>query len=258
MISLELYPKNLDDKDYKHFLEVVKTFNPEFVSVTMPQRPLAVNDILSTVEYLLNAGLKVIPHITAANSTESQVRGYLEHLILLGIDSVMVITGDNKRIGDTPVFTDFKNGSDLLSFIRANYQSLSVYTSFYPDAVNCEGLIAERKQYSSNFISQMVFDIDAYKRTHSKLKALYPECSFRTGFMPIISKDHLIRWNSLPNLSMPADVFDLITKEQFVEAAWNKSVSNLLNLLQVTEDIHIFTMDNAAMLQELFYSLKRD
>jgi len=190
-------PKNeLAQESFKATVEVLKKYNPMYTSMTYGAGGKTREQTREAVEVLLKEKIsEVMPHFTCVGATKNMAHiildGYKHH----GIENIMALRGDPPQ--DMPGF-DFRSqelsyGSDLVKFIKANY-NFCAGIAVYPEGhVECKSLDEDmgftkiKVDSGADFaVTQMFFDNKQFYAFIDRMKKKNINIPVMPGILPLI------------------------------------------------------------------------
>ncbi len=199
MVSLELVPRSIESlvKEAKQALSRY----PELQYINIPD--VIRLDIRSweATEALLRAGIPTIPHIRAMDHRGDQLNFILKPLIELGLEKVVIISGD------APDFPDFKPSGEtpitLTSSVKQAFPSLKVYGAVDPYRQNFKDEIAYvHKKIAAGMdgvFSQAFFDSRLLEIYLDQLEGI----TFFAGISPVNSEKSVKYWERINQVVFP-------------------------------------------------------
>lgn len=173
-LSLEFFPPK-DRAQWPGFFDVVrqlKELAPLFCSVTYGAGGGTQHNTLEIVTRMKQEyGLEPLAHLTCVGADRGRLASFLSGLAQAGVENVLALRGDPPR-GETtftPDSEEFQYGSDLVSFIRRDFElSIGVagYPEKHPEASSMEEDLRHLRHKvacGADFvITQLFFDNDVY------------------------------------------------------------------------------------------------
>ena len=174
-LSLEFFPPK-DRAQWPGFFDVVrqlKALDPLFCSVTYGAGGSTQHNTLEIVARMKQEyGLEPLAHLTCVGADRGRLGVFLDGLREAGVDNVLALRGDPPR-GETefrPDSEEFRHGSDLVCYIRGEFDGLSVgvagYPEKHPEAASMDQDLEHLRHKvacGADFvITQLFFDNDLY------------------------------------------------------------------------------------------------
>lgn len=220
-ISFEVFPPKDVEKTQilLEELNILKTFNPEFVSLTWGAGG---NENKSTdlIKKIKSLNLDVTPHFTCVCSSKQFVKSHIEILQKLNIDKILALRGDipdDKNLCSN----DFRYANELVDFLKEN-SNLSIGVAGYPEghleAENIESDILNLKKKvdagAETIFTQLFFDNDKFFKYCDTVQKIGIDIPVIPGIMPILSKKQIDKMTGLAKITIPNKLQSEIDKYQ--------------------------------------------
>ena len=201
--SVEFFPPKTPkgDADLFREIEVLRTFNPAFCSVTYGAGGSTQKGTFQTIQAILAEGCEGAPHFSCIGASRDSLRAILATFRAAGIRRVVALRGDlPSGYGG---FGEFRYSSDLVAFIRGEtgthfHIEVAAYPEMHPQArspqADLQAYLAKVQAGASSAITQMLFNSDAYFRFVEEAQALGADIPVVPGIMPIINASGIIRF----------------------------------------------------------------
>ena len=213
LISFEFFPPRDGQKikDLVADAELLRTFYPEFFPATFGVDGGGTTLTADTAVALHEGiGVEVVPHISCVNLSTDQARSVLNTYQEVGMQRLVVLRGDKPSW--IPVANDFPYASDLVQFVRNEYQSsfpldVAAYPEAHPEATSAGiDMLNFRKKVESGAdrtITQYFFNCDAYFRFVDGCARYGVDIPIIPGLLPITSVVGLKRFSDLCGVEIP-------------------------------------------------------
>lgn len=264
--SLEFFPPK-DKLAWPAFFKAVerlKSVNPLFTSVTYGAGGgTQANTLELVTRFKKEYDLEPMAHLTCVGASDAAISGFLNSLVENGIDNVLALRGDPPK-GDTnfkPDSEKFRHASDLVKFIRENFDGLGVgvagYPETHPEAVSAEDDLRNLKNkldMGGDFVvTQLFFDNAFYRDFVSRARAAGVEKPILPGVLPVVSLKGIQRMISFCGAKVPDDYMAAL------EAAHDKGGDEAVEVLGVeyaknqvkdlldngAPGVHLYTLNRA-------------
>lgn len=222
-------PKDLDITDYLYGAEQLDRAGAD--AITLADNSMATTRMSNmALASILKNRTKAEPlvHIACRDRNLLGQQSHLMGLHALGIDQILVVTGDPTRIGDLPGASSIYdvNSFDLIRMVKRLNEGISfsgkplkqkarfvVGAAFNPNVSRMEAAVRrlEKKvEAGADFImTQPVYDVEMLKRVHEAVQDI-PIPVF-IGVMPLTGhRNALFLHHELPGVKIPATVMDRI------------------------------------------------
>lgn len=226
VLSFEVFPPKDDldgekaDKLTENLIKL-KKYNPAFVSVTYGAGGSNADKSYVLIKrFTEELNLVIMPHLTCVNASYENIKVYIDDLKNLGVENILALRGDIPQGMDYSCF-DFKYASDLVSFIKTNYNDyFSIAVAGYPEGhIEAKNLDTDLK-YLSNKINlgsdaiftQLFFDNSKFLSYSEKVSLIHPNIPVVAGIMPIVSYKQIERMLTLANVTIPEKLRENVEK----------------------------------------------
>lgn len=214
-LSLEFFPPK-DRAQWPGFFDVVrqlKELSPLFCSVTYGAGGGTQHNTLEIVTRMKQEyGLEPLAHLTCVGADRARLSSFLSALTEAGVENVLALRGDPPR-GEatfTPDSEEFRYGSDLVSFIRRDFDlSIGVagYPERHPEAPSMEEDLRHLRckvACGADFvITQLFFDNDVYFDFVDRARRQGVTVPIIPGILPVQNLAALKRMLSFCGASVP-------------------------------------------------------
>jgi methylenetetrahydrofolate reductase (NADPH) len=158
-------------------------------------------------------GLEPLAHLTCVGADRTRLATFLSGLAQAGVENVLALRGDPPRgeTSFTPDSEEFQHGSDLVSFIRGNFD-LSIGVAGYPEkhpeasnmADDLEHLRHKVACGADFVITQLFFDNDVYFDFVDRAREAGIGVPIIPGILPVQNLAALKRMLTFCGASVPA------------------------------------------------------
>jgi methylenetetrahydrofolate reductase (NADPH) len=215
-LSLEFFPPK-DRAQWPGFFDVVRQLRelaPLFCSVTYGAGGGTQHNTLEIVARMKQEyGLEPLAHLTCVGADRTRLATFLSGLAQAGVENVLALRGDPPRgeTSFTPDSEEFQHGSDLVSFIRGNFD-LSIGVAGYPEkhpeasnmADDLEHLRHKVACGADFVITQLFFDNDVYFDFVDRAREAGIGVLIIPGILPVQNLAALKRMLTFCGASVPA------------------------------------------------------
>jgi methylenetetrahydrofolate reductase (NADPH) len=215
-LSLEFFPPK-DRAQWPGFFDVVRQLRelaPLFCSVTYGAGGGTQHNTLEIVARMKQEyGLEPLAHLTCVGADRERLSSFLSGLAQAGVENVLALRGDPPRgeTSFTPDSEEFQHGSDLVSFIRGNFD-LSIGVAGYPEKhPEAQGFdddlehLRHKVACGADFIiTQLFFDNDVYFNFVDRARTAGIKVPIIPGILPVQNLAALKRMLSFCGASVPA------------------------------------------------------
>ena len=212
-VSFEFYPPKTDEQRVQldRTVRKLKTFNPEFVSVTFGAGGSTLSYTPETVRDLRQKHrLNGVPHVSCMGGTREEISSLLQLYRALGCDRIVALRGDlpsgMARMGD------LRYATDLVAFIREEHgDHFRIEVGCYPEThPQAEDALADLRHFKAKIdagahsaITQYFYNADAYFRFVDDVRKLGIDVPITPGIMPISNFTQLKRFSEACGAEIP-------------------------------------------------------
>ena len=214
-ISCEFFPPRTPEgiPGVYRAVERLKTFNPDFVSVTY-----GAGGSTRAFTEEITAGLKeqhqleVMAHLTCVGQTKDELDRVLDRLDRSGIDNVIALRGDPPRgqEGFVPVEGGFQHATELIKHIRENY-GFGVAAACYPEghtessdvATDLNHTRLKVDQGADFLITQLFYDNNDFFKFMERAGKAGIDVPIIPGVLPILSTGQIRRFTAMCGAKLP-------------------------------------------------------
>ncbi len=219
--SFEVFPPKLDQPTEPLFevIDKLAGFNPDFISCTYGAGGTNKGRSTEVCDKIMKTGIECMTHFTCIGNTKEDVKTYLKEYLDLGLENVLAMRGDLPA-GWEGTRGDFHYANDLISFIQETYPEFCIAAACYPEKhIQCDSFDADvahlkmKQDAGASFLmSQLCYDVEAFKRFVDKCRKAGITIPIVMGIMPVLSKNPCIRMTTSNGCSIPADLAVIIGK----------------------------------------------
>lgn len=268
-LSFEVFPPKPSD-GIEHIygcLEALSELKPEFISVTYSAGNAQKGLTAEVCGHIKNKyGLKAVSHLTCTGTTKESLKREIGTLKQNGVDTILALRGD---ITPEKGLTDFHHATELMEELNA-LGGFTLCGACYPEGHGESGSYYEdltvlKRKYDlgvRTFISQLFFDNADFLRMKNLAKKAGIDATFCAGIMPALSVGSVIRMVSLSAAKLPKNMISLVDKYRYDNVSMRKAgleyaVQQIRDLVKEgCDDIHLYTMDNAAVTKTICDGIK--
>lgn len=204
--SFEFFPPRGDSADLFQSIKELEPLRPSFVSVTYGAGGTTRETTHDLVVRLRTATtLDPIPHLTCVGHTEGEIRAILERYAAAGISTIMVLRGDEPRVGagGESAWKDFRYAAQLVKFIRAfgargghaDPRGFGIGVAGYPEGhpetpnrlLEMDRLKAKVDEGADFIVTQLFFDNRDFYDFRARCELSGIRVPIVAGIMPITS-----------------------------------------------------------------------
>jgi len=214
-ISCEFFPPRTPEgiPGVYRAVERLKTFNPDFVSVTY-----GAGGSTRAFTEEITAGLKeqhqleVMAHLTCVGQAKDELDRVLDRLDRSGIDNVIALRGDPPRgqEGFVPVEGGFQHATELIKHIRENY-GFGVTAACYPEghtessdlATDLNHTRLKVDQGADFLITQLFYDNSDFFKFMERAGKAGIDVPIIPGILPILSTGQIRRFTAMCGAKLP-------------------------------------------------------
>jgi methylenetetrahydrofolate reductase (NADPH) len=276
-LSLEFFPPK-DRAQWPGFFDVVRQLRelaPLFCSVTYGAGGGTQHNTLEIVARMKQEyGLEPLAHLTCVGADRERLSSFLSGLAQAGVENVLALRGDPPRgeTSFTPDSEEFQHGSDLVSFIRGNFDlSIGVagYPEKHPEALNMEDDLEHLRHKvacgADFIITQLFFDNDVYFNFVDRARTAGITVPIIPGILPVQNLAALKRMLSFCGASVPAGymrdlehVHEVYGESGVRGLGLGYSKNQIRNLLdRGAPGVHLYTLNKADTCLDIWKDFSR-
>jgi len=276
VFSFEFFPPKSDEAaaQLERTIGDLVSLEPDFVSVTYgaggSTREKTI-DIVSRIKR--ETGLEAMAHLTCAGSTRDDLGQVLDRLADAGVENVLALRGDPPKgqTQFTPTEGGFQFASELVEFIRQNYQDrFSIGGACYPEkhiecgnpAVDLANLKRKVDNGAEFVITQLFFDNRKYFEFVDNARAAGINVPIVPGIMPITNASSIERMTMVCGASLPFRLAaELNRRRDDPKAVMQLGVAHAtgqcIELLQCgAPGIHFYTLNRSTTTVQVLTALR--
>ena len=267
--SFEIFPPKgtADLSGIYATIDGLASLAPDLISVTYGAGGTSrenTADIASAIQNKYD--IPALAHLTCVGTSKEEMNEILSTLKNKGIKNILAMRGD---LGEHAVLGDFKYASELVAYIKANYD-FKVFGACYPEKhIEAYSMVEDLKYLkhkvecgTDELISQLFFDNNAFYDFMDKVRGIGIDVPVVAGIMPITSAKQIERMVSMCGASIPKEV------QQFVKAYGHNSMAlkeagiayatnQIIDLLANGVDgIHLYTMNQPEVAKRIVENIR--
>lgn len=267
VFSLEVFPPKPDADEsviYK-MLEELSDIRPDMISVTYGagggKNGCKTIQIASDIQN--RYGVESVAHLPCINLTRAQAGEILDRMEECGIENVLALRGD--RTGDEPVCGDFRHASDLITFMRENYD-FNIIAACYPEvhpestgaADDMKWLRYKMDCGADHLITQLFLDNEYFYGFRERALRAGIDVPIEAGIMPVTNKRQIERMVKLCGVELPKKFVRVLEKYEHNETALRDAgiayaIDQITDLIADDVDgIHLYTMNNPYIAHRIY------
>ena len=267
VFSLEVFPPkpDADESVIYNTLEQLSDIQPDFISVTYGagggKNGSKTIQIASDIQR--KYGVESVAHLPCINLTKPQARDILDRMQEAGIENILALRGD--RTDDTAASNDFRHASDLIAFIKEQYD-FNILAACYPEVhPESTGAVDDLKwlKYkvdcgADHLITQLFLDNEYFYDFHEKARIAGITAPIEAGIMPVTNKRQIERMVKLCGVALPKKFVRVLEKYEHNETALRDAgiayaIDQITDLIaEGVDGIHLYTMNNPYIAHRIF------
>ena len=267
VFSLEVFPPkpDADENVIYQTLEELSDIQPDFISVTYGagggKNGCKTIQIASDIQN--RYGVESVAHLPCIGLTKSQAKEILDRMEENGIENILALRGD--RTDGTELCGDFRHASDLIAFIRDNYD-LNILAACYPEIhPESRGAVDDLKwlKYkvecgADHLITQLFLDNSYFYDFYEKAKIAGVDVPIEAGIMPVTNKRQIERMVKMCGVELPKKFVRVLEKYEHNEAALRDAgiayaIDQITDLItEGIDGIHLYTMNNSFIAHRIY------
>ena len=271
VFSLEVFPPkpDADESVIYRTLEELSDIHPDFISVTFGagggKNGCKTIQIASDIQN--RYGVESVAHLPCINLTERQADEILRRMHENGIENILALRGD--RTDDMEGTGDFRHASDLISFIRNNYD-FNILAACYPEkhpessgaADDLKWLRYKVECGADHLITQLFLDNDYFYDFYEKSCIAGIEVPIEAGIMPVTNKRQIERMVKLCGVQLPKKFVRILEKYEHNEKALRDAgiayaIDQITDLIaEGIDGIHLYTMNNSYIAHRIYEAVQ--
>ncbi len=275
VLSFEFFPFR-DDKTRASFNTVIDTLSPltpDYYNVTFGAGGSTRDGSYDTVKNLLDRNLPTVAYIAGFGLAPDEIRKVLDRYKQAGIQTIFVIRGDKpKDEGVTPHPDSFAHASDLIAFIKSNYD-FTLGCAGYPEGhieakhleSDIEFLKMKQDAGAEYVMVQYFYDNAFYFSYVDKCRKAGITIPIIPGIMPVYTLKLTRILSNVCGTSIPADLeqklktVDKDDKDAVLDLGIDYATAQCRGLLEKgVPGIHLYTMNRGRSTKAIVQALKAD
>ncbi len=217
-ISFEIFPPQKDFDKLLNEINILKSYNPEFISITCSSK----NTNNTSIETLKNIkkelDINLMPHFTCIGSKKEDIKSNLNYLENIGVENILALRGDEPENQEN-IYKDFRYANDLVKFIKQE-TNLSIGVAGYPEGhieapdiyTDIENLKKKVDAGAEAIFTQLFFNNDKFFSYIQLVRDAGIEIPIIAGIMPIVNYHQITKMLSLAKISVPKVLQEKIEK----------------------------------------------
>ena len=235
-------------------VDALASLAPDLISVTYGAGGTSRDNTVEIASEIQNSyNIPAVAHLTCVGCTREQMGSILTRLKDKGIKNILALRGD---LSEESTTSDFKYASDLISFIKTNYD-FKIFAACYPEkhieAYSMDEDLDRLRQKADcgadYLISQLFFENELFYNFRDMARARGITIPIIAGIMPITSPAQITRMVTMCGASVPEKVQNIIkayghNSMAMKEAGIAYATAQIVDLLANGVDgIHLYTMN---------------
>lgn len=261
VISFEIFPPKDDNTELLQQVEILKNYNPEFISLTCGAGGKE-NKSFALLKSIKNVNL--MPHFTCITSTKQSVEDGLREIENMEIKNILALRGDIPQNSNL-ICHDFNYANELVSFIKQK-TNLSIGVAGYPEGhiessdlkTDIENLKRKVDAGADVIFTQLFFNNDKFYKFIEYVKNAGITIPIAAGIMPVISKKQIERMVSMAKITVPHNLRTAMEKYDclkdfgidFATTQCNDLIKNGVN------GLHFFTLNKSYSTIKILENIK--
>ena len=267
VFSLEVFPPkpDADESVIYQTLEELSDIKPDFISVTYGagggKNGSRTIKIASDIQQKF--GVTSVAHLPCIDLTKAQAALILDSMQRNGIENILALRGD--KSSDGAHSGDFRYASDLISFIKENYD-FNIIAACYPEthpesssaADDIKALRYKVNCGAEHLITQLFLDNEYFYRFYERTLVAGIDVPIEAGIMPVTNKRQIERMVKLCGVQLPKKFIRILEKYEHNELAL-RDAGIAYAIDQVTDlitsgisGIHLYTMNNSYIAHRIY------
>ncbi|MBQ9894799.1 MAG: methylenetetrahydrofolate reductase [Ruminococcus sp.] len=267
VFSLEVFPPkpDADESVIYQTLEQLSDIKPDFISVTYGagggKNGCKTIQIASDIQD--KYGVESVAHMPCIDLTKAQAKEILDDMQRHGIENILALRGD--RTSDTEPTGDFRHASDLITFIKDNYDFnilAACYPEVHPESCSAVDELKWLKYKvdcgADHLITQLFLDNDHFYDFHEKARIAGIDVPIEAGIMPVTNKRQIERMVKLCGVELPKKFVRVLEKYEHNATALRDAgiayaIDQITDLIADGVDgIHLYTMNNPYIAHRIY------
>ena len=267
VFSLEVFPPkpDADENVIYQTLEQLSDIKPDFISVTYGagggKNGCKTIQIASDIQN--RYGVESVAHMPCLGLTRNQAGEILDRMQEAGIENILALRGD--KTDSTEASGDFRHASDLITFIRENYDFniiAACYPEIHPESSSAVDDLKWLKYKvdcgADHLITQLFLDNDYFYDFHEKARIAGVYVPIEAGIMPVTNKRQIERMVKLCGVELPRKFVRVLEKYEHNENALRDAgiayaIDQITDLItEGVDGIHLYTMNNPYIAHKIY------
>ncbi len=267
-VSFEFFPPKKVENEQVLFdtIDVLKNYNPDFVSITYGAGGSTKDKTLDWTfrlkdEYQLNPMM----HLTCVSSTRLEIEKIAEILYKNGIDNILALRGDIPEAIDKSRM-EFKYAYQLIEFLKGNWDfSIGVagYPEGHPESKTLEDDIRYLKMKvdagGDFIITQLFFDNGRFFDFLDRVERAGINVPVLAGIMPILSLSQMKRFVDMCGVVVPKELVNSMEgkpKEEMYKIGVDYAIKQCRELIDNNvRGLHFYTLNKHNATKEILDGL---
>lgn len=267
--SFEVFPPNPENssiQDIYATIDALQQFRPDFISVTFKSSGDYSENTLNLASYIQrHAVAEPLVHLTCGALDERDVDNLALRMREEGLENVLALRGDKPVHFEGDYLKHFKHATELMEYLRQRLDFCiggACYPEGHIESVSLRDDIAVLKLKQDTgaqfLITQLFYDNNYYYRLVRLARKMDVTIPIIPGIMPLTSAAMFNKINNMAGATIPFELRVLIDrfrddKQAMYEIGIAYAVNQVLELLANEADgIHIYTMNNARVAEEIY------
>lgn len=274
-LSFEFFPPKTPEQETHLFavLEQLKTFKPDFVSVTYGALGTTCERTFQWVKAIKEKfAIPPVAHLTCIAADKKSIAAQIEAFDAIGVNNILALRGDVPE--GTPDFTPppdgFSHARELVAFIKQLKPSFCVGVAGHPEG-HCEAPSLERDTLflkekidagADYVITQLFFDNRYYFDFVDRCRKAGIKVLIIPGIMPITSLHQIKKMTGICGATIPQKLLEQLEKHEADKEAIAKigeeyAVLQCQELLEAdVPGLHFFVMNQSGPISKVLGQLK--
>jgi methylenetetrahydrofolate reductase (NADPH) len=215
LFSLEFFPPR-DVEGQKRLaltVQALSVMNPAYVSVTFGAGGSTRDGTIETVSALKSLGFDAAPHLSCMGSTQSELKGLLDHYREQGVRRIVALRGDlPSGMGVLSGINSLSHANELVALIRQHsgdwfHIEVAAYPEMHPQSMkptqDMLHFINKVNAGANAAITQYFYNADAYFDFVDRAVKLGVTVPIVPGIMPITNHNQLMRFSEMCGAEVP-------------------------------------------------------
>jgi methylenetetrahydrofolate reductase (NADPH) len=271
--SVEFFPPKTDKGEENLFreIEVLKTLNPSFCSVTYGAGGSTREKTVDLVDRIhRQCGIEVMCHLTVVGQSKDELRSVLDRLKARAIENIIALSGDPPQ--GSPDWKPHPDGfHHSIELVReaASREWFSIAVAGFPEVhpraesreADLRYLKAKVDAGADVVITQLFFDNEDFYRYMEDVRKLGVKVPIVPGVLPILSASQVRRFTALCAAKIPPRLEALLAKvehddEGAVELGIVYATQQCRELLRFgVPGIHFYSLNKSGSVKAIFNNL---